>query len=72
MLANGVLFTHTEVLGAYEGRGISSRLIQGALDDVRRMNTQAIPVCPFVAAFLRKHPEYVDLLSEDSRRAFKI
>ena len=72
VMANGLLFTHTEVLPRYEGRGFSSKLIGAALDDVRRMNKHAIPVCPFVAAFFRKHAEYVDLLSEDSKRAYKI
>lgn len=72
VLANGIMFTHTEVLPAYEGRGLSSVLIQGALDDVRALGTKAIPVCQFVAGFLRKHPGYLDLVSEESRRAFRI
>jgi predicted GNAT family acetyltransferase len=72
VLANGILFSHTEVQPAYEGRGLSSRLIAFALDDVRALKTHAIPACQFVAGFLRKHPEYQDLVSPESRRAFHI
>ncbi|HYE39392.1 MAG TPA: GNAT family N-acetyltransferase [Ramlibacter sp.] len=69
-LKDALLFTHTEVLPAFEGKGFGSRLVAFALDDVRRRNLHAIPSCPFVAAYIRKHPEYLDLLTEASRRAF--
>ncbi|RYY77424.1 MAG: N-acetyltransferase [Comamonadaceae bacterium] len=72
VLKTGLLFTHTEVLPAFEGRGIGSAMARHALDEVRRRSVQAIPVCPFIAAFLRKHPEYHDVVSEDSRRAYRI
>jgi hypothetical protein len=72
LLKTGMLFTHTEVLPAFEGRGIGSAIARQALDEVRRRSLQAIPVCQFIAGFLRKHPEYQDLLSPESRRAFRI
>ena len=65
-----LLFTHTEVLPAHEGEGLASRLIAFALDEVRRQGLHAIPACPFVAAYIRKHPEYLDLVREAGRRAF--
>ncbi len=65
-----LLFTHTEVLPAHVGKGLGSRLIAFALGEVRRQGLQAIPACPFVAAYIRKHPEYLDLVAESSRRAF--
>jgi predicted GNAT family acetyltransferase len=67
-LANAVMFTHTEVPEALEGRGIGNALLRGALDDVRAQGLQVIPLCPFVAAFIRRHPEYLELLSPVSRR----
>lgn len=70
VLKGALLFTHTEVLPQFEGKGLASKLIAFALDDVRRRGLLAIPVCPFVAAYIRKHPEYLDLVSEESRRAF--
>ena len=72
LLKTGMLFTHTEVLPAFEGRGIGSAMARHALDEVRRRSQLAIPVCPFIAAFLRKHPEYQDLVSPESRRAYRI
>lgn len=72
VLKNGLLFTHTEVDPAFEGRGIGSAMARSALDEVRRRSTLAIPVCPFIAAFLRKHPDYQDLVSPESRRAYRI
>ncbi len=57
-----VVFTHTEVLGGYEGRGIASELVRQALDDVRRQELKVLPLCPFVASYMGRHAEaYGDL-----------
>lgn len=69
-LKGALLFTHTEVSPAFEGKGLGGRLITFALDETRKRGLHVIPACPFVAAFIRKHPEYLDLLTEASRRAF--
>ncbi|MGO9698938.1 MAG: GNAT family N-acetyltransferase [Xanthobacteraceae bacterium] len=63
-LAGGVItFTHTEVPEAARGRGIASRLIEGALDAVRARGLKVVPRCSFVRAYLDKHPEFRDLLA---------
>jgi uncharacterized protein len=72
LLTNAVLFTHTEVLPAHEGKGVGSKLAAFALDDVRKRGLHVIPVCQFIAGYIRKHPEYRDLVTEESRRAFKV
>lgn len=72
LLKEAVMFTHTEVLPAWEGQGIGSRLAQFALDDVRRQGLHAIPVCQFIAGYIRRHPEYLDLVTAESRRAFGV
>ena len=72
LLANGVLFTHTEVLPQHEGQGIGSQLARFALDDVRARGLHAIPVCQFIAGYIRRHPEYLDLVSAESRHAFRL
>ena len=72
VLAHALLFTHTEVLPEFEGAGHGSRLARYALDAVRSRGLQAIPMCQFIAGFIRKHAEYQDLVAEEHRRAFGI
>ena len=57
-----IVFTHTIVPKALEGRGVGSKLIRAALDSARDRGLKVIPQCPFVAAFIEKHPEYRALL----------
>lgn len=71
LLKDAVMFTHTEVLPAHEGQGLGSKLAKFALDDVRRRGLHAVPVCQFIAGYIRKHPQYADLVTEEHRRAFK-
>ena len=58
-----IVFTHTIVPKAIEGRGVASRLIRGALDQVRDRGLKVIPQCPFVAAYIKRHPDTQDLLA---------
>jgi uncharacterized protein len=55
-------FTHTEVPQTLEGQGIGSALVKGALDQVRERGWKVAPMCPFVAAYIRRHPDYRDLM----------
>ncbi len=57
------VFTHTEVDPAFEGRGLGSRLAAFALDDTRAEGLRVVPVCPFIAAYIERHPQYADLVS---------
>ena len=62
-LADGVItFVHTEVPPELGGKGIASKLIKGALDQVRASSLKVIPQCPFVKAFIEKNAAYQDLL----------
>ena len=72
LLKGAVMFTHTEVLPQFEGRGLGSKLAKSALDDVRKRGLRVIPVCPFIAGYIRKHTEYLDLVAEVHRRAYKL
>ncbi|MGH9137286.1 MAG: GNAT family N-acetyltransferase [Acidimicrobiales bacterium] len=60
-----VIFTHTEVGDAYEGRGIGSALARGALDALRARGERAVPLCPFVAGYIDRHAEYADLVDHE-------
>ncbi|MES1149782.1 MAG: GNAT family N-acetyltransferase [Bradyrhizobium guangdongense] len=57
-----ITFTHTEVPAALWGQGIGSRLLRGAMEAARSQGLKVIPRCSFVAAYLRKHPEFNDLV----------
>jgi predicted GNAT family acetyltransferase len=60
---NGVItMLHTDVEPRREGEGVGSELVRGALDDVRARGLKVRPLCPFVAAFIKRHPAYDDLV----------
>ena len=63
-LADGVMtFHHTETPPHLQGRGIASRLVRGALDQVRAQTLKVVPRCSFVASYVARHPEFNDLLA---------
>lgn len=55
-------FYHTELDEGLSGQGIGSRLARFALDDVRAKGALVTPLCPFIAAWMDKHPDYDDLI----------
>ena len=62
-LAPGVItLVHTEVPEALGGRGIGSELVREVLEDVRAQGLKVVARCPFVSAYMGKHPEFNDLL----------
>ena len=58
-----IVLHHTEVPPAIEGHGMAAKLTHAALDFARAHHLRVVPLCPYVASFLRKHREYQDLLS---------
>jgi len=54
---------HTEVLPDFEGHGVGSRLAAGVLDDIRRRGLAVVPICPYIKAFIDRHPDYADLVA---------
>lgn len=68
-LDGGVItFIHTEVKPAFGGRGFGRRLSKWVLDDARGRALRVRPVCPLIAAYIRSHPEYQDLVVERAAR----
>jgi uncharacterized protein len=57
------VITHTEVGEEWEGHGLGSRLIAGALDDIRARGLSVTPICAFASAYIERHPEYQDLVA---------
>ena len=63
-LADGVMtFTHTEVPAPLRGRGLGSQMMRAVLQDVRAQGLEVVPRCPFVADYIRRNPEFTDLLA---------
>jgi len=58
-----IVFTHTEVNEDRQGEGVAGTLARAALDDVRRRGLKAVPRCPYIAGWIRRHPDYVDVLA---------
>ena len=57
-----ITLVHTEVDPKAEGKGVGSALVQGALDDIRASGLKVRPFCPFVAAYIRRHPDYEEIV----------
>lgn len=57
-------FVHTEVDDDFSGAGVATRLIEGALNDVRAKGGRVVPLCPFVRAFIERRPEYGDMVDK--------
>lgn len=65
-----MIIAHTEVDARREGEGIGSALVRGTLDHLRESGKTVIPTCPFTAAYIQRHPEYVDLVDPSLRSQF--
>jgi predicted GNAT family acetyltransferase len=60
-----VALVHTEVDPSYQGKGLASMLVEEAVHDLRERGLGLVPVCPYVRAWLRRHPEQADLVVAD-------
>jgi predicted GNAT family acetyltransferase len=67
-----ILFTHTEIDEAYEGRGLGSVLIRHALDNARERELAVLPLCPFVRAWIGRHEDYLDLVPARARQKYNL
>lgn len=57
-----IYLTHTEVPQSLEGKGYGSQIIKMALEDIEEKELTLIPMCPFVAGYIKKHPEWKKLV----------
>jgi predicted GNAT family acetyltransferase len=60
--AHTIVLVHTEVDEAHSGKGYAATLARSALDEARSRGLRVVPTCPYVASYIRKHPEYADLV----------
>ena len=59
-----MFLTHTEVPTALEGKGVGGSIVAKALNYIQKNGHTLAPLCPFVASYLRKHPEWKTLLAK--------
>lgn len=65
-------FLHTEIDPSFEGQGLGSKLIRSTLDSIRERGAKLLPYCPFIKAYIQKHPEYKDLVPEEAWARFEL
>ncbi|MEM7348068.1 MAG: GNAT family N-acetyltransferase [Chloroflexota bacterium] len=57
-----IVLSHTEVPVGLEGQGVGSQLVKQVLETIKSSDQQIIIVCPFVASYIQRHPEYLELI----------
>ncbi|WP_222942395.1 GNAT family N-acetyltransferase [Arenibacter arenosicollis] len=57
-----IYLTHTEVPKELEGKGVASSLVKQVLEDIETKGLTLVPMCPFVAAYIKRHPEWKKLV----------
>ena len=60
--ADKIFLTHTEVAPELEGRGIAAALTEAVLRDIEAKGLQLVPLCPYLAGYLKRHPEWKKLV----------
>jgi predicted GNAT family acetyltransferase len=63
---NRLIAYHTEVPDEFEGQGVGSALAQALFDHAREQGITVVPLCSFVAGWLKRHPEYQAITSDRS------
>lgn len=67
-----IMFIHTEIDEAYEGKGIGSVLVRHVLDDARERGLAVLPLCPFVRGWISRHEDYLDLVPAEARQKYNL
>ncbi|GAA3043034.1 GNAT family N-acetyltransferase [Actinokineospora globicatena] len=64
-----VVYPHTEVDPAFEGQGVGGALARAALEDAKSRGLPVLATCPFIASWMRRHPEYLELAYQNRSTA---
>ncbi|WP_049557262.1 GNAT family N-acetyltransferase [Nonomuraea sp. SBT364] len=64
LLPTKIVFTHTEVSPEHEGQGLAGRMVKHALEEARDAGLTVQPLCPYVASYIERHPDFKGLLDD--------
>lgn len=59
-----IVMTHVGVYPEHRGQGVAGKLVEVALNYAEKNSLRVIPMCPYVAAYIRRHPQYIDLTKQ--------
>jgi predicted GNAT family acetyltransferase len=62
-----LIFEHTFVPNELRGKGIAANLVRAALEEARQRRWRIVPRCSYVATFIKRNPEFADLVNRESR-----
>lgn len=65
-----ISLVHTEIEPAFQGQGLATHLARFSLDDARKRGLAVLPLCPYINSWIKKHPDYADLVPQDRRGDF--
>jgi uncharacterized protein len=68
LTGNIIVYTHTEVLPQYEGKGVASTLAKHVMDDARSHSRHVVPLCPYLSSWLERHHDWDDIIVKNTRR----
>jgi uncharacterized protein len=63
---------HTEVDDRFQGAGLAGKLARASLDAARARHLRVLPTCPYIRSWIRKHPDYADLVPQERRAQFGV
>lgn len=63
-----IVYTHTEVKPAFQGKGVGGSLAEAAMSDARQRGRTVIPICPYLSKWLDKRPEYEDIVARTTKK----
>lgn len=64
LMGKKILLTHTEVPEELEGKGIGGKIVKLALENIESRGLKLIPLCPFIASYIKRHREWNRVLDE--------
>jgi predicted GNAT family acetyltransferase len=65
-----IRLVHTEVEPAFQGARLATHLARFSLDNARERGLQVLPSCPYINSWIKKHPEYANLVPAEQRHSF--